>query len=71
MFELDSITRLPADPEALEEYLKKFPPEVIEGFAASWRRNEKPEEESEMANTLSQIISRLARNDPKHGSRNA
>jgi hypothetical protein len=66
MFELDSITRLPADPEALEEYLKKLPPEVIEGFAASWRRNEKPEEESEMANTLSQIISRLARNDPKH-----
>jgi hypothetical protein len=57
---------LPTDPKALEEYLKKLPPEVIEGFAANRPRNEKPDEESEMANTLSQIISRLARNNPKH-----
>jgi hypothetical protein len=66
MFKSDSITRLPTDPKALEEYLKTLPPEVIEGFAANWQRKEKPNEESEMANNLFQIISRLARNNPKH-----
>jgi hypothetical protein len=66
MFKLDSITRLPADPEALEEYLKKLPPEAIEGFAANRRGNKKPDEESEMAKTFSQIISRLAGNNSKH-----
>jgi hypothetical protein len=66
MSKADSITRLPTDPEALEEYLKKLPPEVIEGFAANWQGKEKPGEESEMANNLFQIISRLARKNPKH-----
>jgi hypothetical protein len=62
----DSITRLPTDPKALEEYLKKLPPEVIEGFAANWQRKEKLDEESEMAKNLFQIISRMARNNTKH-----
>jgi hypothetical protein len=66
MSKSDSMTRLPTDPKALEEYLKKLPPEVIEGFAANWQRKEKPDEESEMANNLFQIISRLARNHTKH-----
>jgi len=66
MSKSDSITRLPTDPKALEEYLKKLPPEVIEGFAATWQRKDTPDEESEMANNLFQIISRLARNNPKH-----
>jgi hypothetical protein len=65
MFKSDSITRLPTDPKALEEYLKTLSPEVIEGFAANWQRKEKPNEESEMANNLFQIISRSARNNPK------
>jgi hypothetical protein len=65
MLKLDSITRLPADPKALEEYLKKLPPEVLKGFAANWQRKENPDEESEMANNLFQIISRLAQNNPK------
>jgi hypothetical protein len=66
MSKSDSMTRLPTDPKALEEYLKKLPPEVIEGFAANWQRKDKPDEESEMANNLLQIISRLARDSPKN-----
>jgi hypothetical protein len=66
MFELDSITRLPTDPKALEEYLKKLPPEVIEGFAATQQIKGNPNEESETARNLFQIISRLARNSPEH-----
>jgi hypothetical protein len=66
MLKLDSITLLPDDPKALEEYLKKLPPEVLKRFAAKWQRKDKADEESERVKNLVQTISRLARNSNKH-----
>ena len=37
MFELESITRLPSDPEKLAAYIKTLPREVVEQFVKNWR----------------------------------
>jgi hypothetical protein len=37
MFELESITPLPSDPEKLAAYIKTLPREVVEQFVKNWR----------------------------------
>jgi hypothetical protein len=57
----DTIIRLPSDPEGMEAHLKTLPTEVLEGFAASLRREGKTRQDNEMNDPLQEIIVRLAR----------
>jgi hypothetical protein len=56
----DSITRLPDDPRALEEFLKRLPPEVREGFVRNLVTQDGTSEPSELEKNLTEVISRLA-----------
>lgn len=56
----DTITRLPTDPEKLEDYFKTLPPEVIEGFAQNSLKEGERHDDSEMAKLITETILRLA-----------
>ena len=60
MFDSESITRLPSDPELLKAFIAKLPREVVEQFVKNWcGQTDAPERVQYENRLLDELLRRL------------